>query len=61
MSDIKVKDIEIRPAVMPQRFLDKLDLVKRRKSLSLGQTPNSVAARLRRYLSGRAPRQPTGS
>ena len=61
MSDMKVKDIEIRPAVMPQRFLYKLDLVKRRKSLSEGQTPDSVAARLRRYLSGRAQRRPTGS
>jgi hypothetical protein len=60
MSDIKVKDIEIRPAVMPQRFLYKLDLVKRRKSLSEGQTPDSVAARLRRYLSGRTHRQSAG-
>jgi hypothetical protein len=61
MSNVKVKDIEIRPAVMPQRFLDKLDLVKRRKSLSEGQTPDSVTARLRRYLSGRAQGQPAGS
>lgn len=61
MSDPKVKDIETRPVVMPQRFLDKLDLVKRRKSLSEGQTPNSVATRLRRHLSGKVQRQPTGS
>ena len=61
MSDTKVKGTEIRPAVVPRRFLDELDRVKRRKSLSAGQTPNSVVSRLRRHLSGRAQRQPTGS
>jgi hypothetical protein len=62
MSDAnKMKGTETRSAVMLRRFLYKLDRVKRRKSLSEGQTPNSVAARLRRHLSGRAPRQPTGS
>jgi hypothetical protein len=60
MSDAKVKGTETRPAVMLRRFLDKLDRVKRRKSLSEGQTPNSVAARLRRHLSDRVQRQPTG-
>jgi hypothetical protein len=61
MSEPKVKGTETRPVVMPQRFLDKLDRVKRRKSLSEGQTPNSVAAKLRGHLSGRAQRQSAGS
>ena len=43
------------------RFLDKLDRVKKRKSLSEGQTSNSMATRLRKYLSDRAQRQPEGS
>ena len=61
MSEAKVKGTETRPAVMPQQFLDKLDCVKRRRSLSEGQTPNSVAAKLRGYLSGGTQRQPEGS
>jgi len=61
MSDTKVKGTETRPAVMPQRFLDKLDRVKRRKSFSEGQAPNPVADRLQRHLSGKAQRQPTES
>ena len=61
MSDAKVKGTEARPVVVLRRFLDKLDRVKRRKSLSEGQTPNSVAAKLRRHLSGKVQRQPTGS
>jgi hypothetical protein len=61
MGDPRLKGTEARPAVMPQRFLDKLDRVKRRKSLSEGQTPNSVAVKLRGHLSGRAQQQSAGS
>jgi hypothetical protein len=61
MSDPKVTGTEIRPTVMPQRFLDELDRVKRRKSFWEGQTPDAVAAKLRRHLSGGTQRQPEGS
>jgi hypothetical protein len=43
------------------RFLDKLDGIKRRKSLSEGQTPNSVAVKLRSHLAGRDQQQSAGS
>jgi hypothetical protein len=61
MSDIEIGGAKTRPSVVLRQFLDKLDRVKRRKSFSEGQTPDSVAARLRRYLSDRAQQQPTGS
>ena len=61
MNGPKVKGTETRPAVMPQRFLNKLDRVKKRKALSEGQTPDSVAARLQRYLLHRAQWHPEGS
>ena len=61
MSDTIAEDTGIRPTVMPQRFLDELDRVKRRKSFSEGQTPDAVAAKLRRHLSGGTQRQPEGS
>ena len=61
MSDPIAEDTGIRPTVMPQRFLDELDRVKRRKSFSEGQTPDAVAAKLRRHLSGGTQRQPEGS
>jgi hypothetical protein len=61
MSAIKVKDTEARPAVVLRQCLDKLDCVKRRKSLWEGPTSNSVTARLRRHLSDRAQQQPTRS
>jgi len=61
MSDTIAEDTGIRPTVMPQRFLDELDRVKRRKSFWEGQTPDAVAAKLRRHLSGGTQRQPEGS
>ena len=61
MSDAIEEDTVIRPTVMPQRFLDELDRVKRRKSFWEGQTPDAVAAKLRRHLSGGTQRQPEGS
>jgi len=61
MSDIEIGDAKTRPAVLLRQFLDKLDRVRRRKSFSEGQTPDSVAARLRRHLSDRARQQPTGN
>jgi hypothetical protein len=61
MSDLKVKDTEAGSLVVLRQFLHKLQRVKKRKSLSEGQTPDSVAAKLRRHLSGKAQQQSAGS
>jgi hypothetical protein len=62
MSDPKVKDTEAGPLAVLRPFLHKLQCVRRRRPLLKGQRiPNSVTARLRRHLSGRAQWQPAGS
>ena len=61
MGDFKVEDIETRSVVVCRRFLDKLDLVRRRKPSLEGQTPDSVTARLQRYLSDKTRQQSAGS